>query len=80
MIDVYGPLNGASALAANGVARYGLGAAFPLFTFQMYENLGSVLMMSWTPADRQQRYEKLGIDWATSLLGFISIAVSAVHT
>lgn len=39
-IDVYGPLNGASAMAANGVARYGMGAAFPLFTFQMYQRLG----------------------------------------
>ncbi|KAK5168067.1 uncharacterized protein LTR77_006635 [Saxophila tyrrhenica] len=53
LIDVYGPLNGASAMAANGLARYGLGAVFPLFTFQMYE--------------------RLGIDWATSLLGFIAI-------
>lgn len=39
-IDVYGPLNGASAMAANGVARYGMGAVFPLFTVQMYERLG----------------------------------------
>lgn len=31
-MDVYGPLNGASAMAANGLVRYGLGAAFPLFT------------------------------------------------
>lgn len=51
--DVYGPLNGASALAANGLVRYGLGAVFPLFTIQMYE--------------------RLGIAWATSLLGFISL-------
>ncbi|KAK3073761.1 hypothetical protein LTR53_004341 [Teratosphaeriaceae sp. CCFEE 6253] len=55
LIDVYGPMNGASAMAANGLARYGLGAAFPLFTFQMYQ--------------------RLGIDWATSLLGFISLAM-----
>lgn len=26
LIDVYGPMNGASAMAANGLARYGLGA------------------------------------------------------
>ena len=32
--DAYGPLNGASALAANGLVRYSLGAAFPLFTVQ----------------------------------------------
>jgi hypothetical protein len=55
MIDVYGPMVGASALAANGIARYTMGAVFPLFTFQMYETLG--------------------IGWATSLLGFISVAM-----
>jgi hypothetical protein len=54
-IDTYGPLNGASAMAANGVARYTLGAVFPLFTFQMYQ--------------------RLGVGWATSLLGFISVAM-----
>jgi hypothetical protein len=42
-------------MAANGLARYSLGAAFPLFTFQMYE--------------------RLGIAWATSLLGFVSLAM-----
>jgi MFS family permease len=34
LVDVYGPLNGASALAANGLVRYISGAAFPLFTLQ----------------------------------------------
>ncbi|KAL5413800.1 hypothetical protein PMIN06_009394 [Paraphaeosphaeria minitans] len=53
MVDCYGPLNGASAMAANGIFRYTLGAVFPLFTIQMYEGLG--------------------IGWATSLLGFLSI-------
>jgi len=46
-------MNGASAVAANGIARYGMGAIFPLFTFQMYE--------------------RLGVGWATSLLGFIAV-------
>ncbi|KAF2841879.1 MFS general substrate transporter [Patellaria atrata CBS 101060] len=55
LVDVYGPLNGASALAANGVLRYSMGAAFPLFTVQVYE--------------------KLGIGWATSLLGFVSLGL-----
>ncbi|EMC92391.1 hypothetical protein BAUCODRAFT_78054 [Baudoinia panamericana UAMH 10762] len=40
LVDVYGPLNGASALAANGLARYTMGAVFPLFTVQMYSTLG----------------------------------------
>ncbi|KAF2175705.1 putative bicyclomycin resistance protein [Zopfia rhizophila CBS 207.26] len=44
MVDVYGPLNGASAIAANGIFRYTLGAVFPLFTVQMYETLGT----GWT--------------------------------
>lgn len=34
MADVYGPSNGASALAANGIVRYVLGGVFPLFTIQ----------------------------------------------
>ncbi|PVI08712.1 MFS general substrate transporter [Periconia macrospinosa] len=41
IVDVYGPLNGASAIAANGILRYTLGAVFPLFTIQMYETLGT---------------------------------------
>ncbi|KXT13539.1 hypothetical protein AC579_1398 [Pseudocercospora musae] len=40
MIDVYGPMNGASAVAANGLMRYTFGACFPLFTVRMYERLG----------------------------------------
>jgi len=55
LVDVYGPLTGASAMAANGLLRYILAAAFPLFTVQMYE--------------------KLGIAWATSLLGFVSLGL-----
>ena len=34
VVDVYGPLNGASALAANAMVRYIAGAVFPLFTVQ----------------------------------------------
>ena len=55
LADLYGALNGASAMAANGLVRYACGAAFPLFTFQMYKGLG--------------------IAWATSLLGFVSVAM-----
>lgn len=55
LVDTYGPLNGASAMAANGIVRYILGGAFPLFTVQMYERLGT--------------------DWATSLLGFVSLVL-----
>ncbi|KAF4783414.1 major facilitator superfamily transporter [Colletotrichum scovillei] len=40
MVDFYGQKAAASALAANGILRYILGAVFPLFTLQMYEKLG----------------------------------------
>ncbi|KAF2008072.1 MFS general substrate transporter [Amniculicola lignicola CBS 123094] len=39
MVDVYGPRNAGSAIAANGILRYTLGATFPLFTVQMYQRL-----------------------------------------
>jgi hypothetical protein len=55
LVDVYGPMAGASAMSANSLARYGLGAAFPLFSVQMYR--------------------ALGIDWASGLLGFVTIAM-----
>lgn len=57
-VDTYQALNGASAMAANGLLRYTLGAAFPLFTLQMYQ--------------------RLGINWATSLLSFIAVALIPV--
>ncbi|KAI4852304.1 putative MFS polyamine transporter [Aureobasidium sp. EXF-8845] len=40
MVDVYKARAAASAIAANGVLRYSLGAVFPLFTIQMYQSLG----------------------------------------
>ncbi|KAI9740903.1 MAG: hypothetical protein M1818_004509 [Claussenomyces sp. TS43310] len=40
LTDVYGAESGASAIAANGILRYLFGAAFPLFTTQMYDKLG----------------------------------------
>ena len=40
VIDVYGAAVGASAAAAVAMLRSLLGGAFPLFTVQMYENLG----------------------------------------
>ncbi|MCJ1471571.1 hypothetical protein MMC13_000211 [Lambiella insularis] len=55
LVDTYGPMTGASAMAGNGLARYISGAAFPLFTIQMYK--------------------RLGIAWATSLLGFIAVGL-----
>lgn len=40
LVDVYQAANAASALAANGIMRYGFSAIFPLFTVQMYTKLG----------------------------------------
>ncbi|KAK4500264.1 hypothetical protein PRZ48_008453 [Zasmidium cellare] len=40
LIQSYGASYGASAMAANGIGRYLMSGAFPLFTIQMYETLG----------------------------------------
>jgi MFS family permease len=56
--DCYGPLYGASAMAANTLSRYVMGAAFPLFANQIYARLGA--------------------DWGTSLLGFISCVLALI--
>ena len=58
MVEVYGPLYGASAAGATSLSRYSLATAFPLFTLQMYN--------------------QLGIGWATSLLGFCTIAMAPI--
>ena len=58
LIDTYGALNGASAMAANGLLRYALGAVFPLFTVQMYR--------------------AMGIGWATSLFGFVTVGLCPI--
>jgi hypothetical protein len=46
MIDMYGPMNGASAMAANGIVRYTFGAVFPLFTFQSKIFLSMQMLVS----------------------------------
>jgi hypothetical protein len=58
VMDTYGPLYGASAMAANTLLRYIMGFAFPLFVGPMYK--------------------KLGVAWATSLLGFLSILLMLI--
>ncbi|KAI0014266.1 major facilitator superfamily domain-containing protein [Xylariaceae sp. FL0662B] len=40
MLDVYGPLYGASATGAAMLSRYVMSTAFPLFSLQMYKSLG----------------------------------------
>lgn len=58
MVDTYMAANGASAMAANGLARYISGAVFPLWTVQMYNGMG--------------------FQWASSLLGFVTLALLPV--
>ncbi|OJD35820.1 benomyl methotrexate resistance protein [Diplodia corticola] len=41
LMNTYGPMYGASAMAACSLLRYVLGAVFPLFILQMYEALGT---------------------------------------
>lgn len=63
----------ASASSANTLARYGFAGVFPLFTIQSKSQAES------TSLSRRMLtllvYEKLGIDWATSLLGFIALGL-----
>lgn len=75
LIDVYGPLNGASALAANGLVRYVAGAAFPLFTVQSKSCVLDVLRGGKIADSVSSVYDRLGIAWATSLLGFLSLTM-----
>ena len=70
--DVYGPLNGASALAANGIMRYLSGAAFPLFTVQS-KYAPKRVWSKLTLTEILTVYHTLTVAWATSLLGFLSI-------
>jgi MFS family permease len=57
-VDTYQAANGASAMAANGLMRYIIGAVFPLCSVQMYT--------------------ALGYGWASSLLGFVAVALLPV--
>ena len=75
LIDVYGPLNGASALAANGLVRYVAGAAFPLFTVQSESYILKDLVKGNSANSILSVYDRLGIAWATSLLGFLSLTM-----
>ena len=75
LVDVYGPLNGASALAANGLVRYIAGAAFPLFTVQSESCIFEDFLKDQHADSVVSVYGRLGIAWATSLLGFLSLTM-----
>ena len=65
----------ASAASANSLARYGFAGVFPLFTIQS-KSIHRLFFGSKLTCDAV--YEKLGIDWASSLLGFVALALLPV--
>ncbi|GKT63353.1 major facilitator superfamily transporter [Colletotrichum tofieldiae] len=76
LVDVYQGTNIASAASANSLARYVLAGAFPLF----------IVQSKYTPPVAGGHgvnalnlvYTSLGIGWASSLLGFIALALMPV--
>jgi hypothetical protein len=73
--DVYHGDVVASAAAANSLARYGFAGVFPLFTIQ--SKFIHFHAETWANT-MDQVYQRLGIDWASSLLGFIALALLPV--
>lgn len=82
-VDSYMGTVVASATSANSLSRYGLGGAFPLFALQS-ESSPLVIRTSCDTSgfadvlEQHKVYTKLGIPWATSLLGFISLVLLPV--
>lgn len=62
IMEFYGPLYGASAMGANAFVRYTAGAAFPLFSLQLFGLKG----------------KGLGVGGASSLLGGIAILLAII--
>jgi hypothetical protein len=78
IVDTYHGLTVASAMSANSLARYGLAAAFPLFTIQSKYSRATSSPSELLADLFMKVYTKLGIGWASSLLGFISVALLPV--
>ncbi|KAJ5278854.1 hypothetical protein N7478_004226 [Penicillium angulare] len=76
IVDTYHGLTVASAMSANSLARYGLAAAFPLFTVQSKQIYDAIHRYFKLTASLV--FTKLDIGWASSLLGFIAIALLPV--
>ncbi|KAK4686917.1 hypothetical protein P7C73_g3195, partial [Tremellales sp. Uapishka_1] len=71
LVDSY-TIYAASVLAANSVLRSLFGAAFPLFTRQMYV---AYQLAAWCSTDfTSARYARLGIHWAASIPAFLALA------
>lgn len=67
--------NANSAISANTFVRSWLGAGFPLFAVVMSVTCCEQTCVSLTLL---LRYKKLGVEWATSLLGFIAVGLFPV--
>jgi hypothetical protein len=80
LVDAY-PQFAASALAANSFARSSFAGVFPLFGIQSkslchlpYDPFGgSISVANWADIYISIVYDRLGIQWATSLLGFLTL-------
>lgn len=74
MVDTYRGITVASAMSANSLARYGLAGAFPLFAIQSKSLLDYEKSVRLTALV----YTNLHVSWASSLVGFIAIALLPV--
>ena len=73
MTDIYAGSVVASATSANTLARYAFGGAFPLFivqsmSFTIYGYVPNLLTVPLV-------FRQMGIDWAVSLFGFVSLVL-----
>lgn len=80
LVDAY-PLYAASALAANSFARSSFAAAFPLFGVQSRFHLSMCPSQTVNPIGKRSQtdisvYHKLGFQWATTLLAFLTVLMA----
>lgn len=76
LLDVYDALMGASAVAATSLLRYALAAAFPLFINPSKLKLEGFGLR--TQLTSSLVYRNLGVGWATSVFGFISVGLAPI--
>lgn len=75
MADTYRGSVIANAASANSLARYTFAAVFFLFTIQSEYFLTCVISIEFSIFTV---YERLGIHWASTLLGFIALALMPI--
>ncbi|KAJ9610820.1 hypothetical protein H2200_005597 [Cladophialophora chaetospira] len=77
VLEVYGPLYGASAVGANNLLRYAAGAVSPLYTRQMYAALG-IDVSPTSQFNAGYSVANAPSQWAVSLLAFATLALLPV--